>query len=316
MLQIKEGPVTEPGFYRLTAAEYHAGPCPQPELSNSIAQVILNESPLHAFTMHPKLGNAPVETDESEEDDDAPARKSSLVMEMGSAIHKIVLGYGADIVVADPAKHLGKRGGVPKGWTNDSIRAVRDEAIASGKIPVLKSAHDQAVPAAASLQRLAEAYLGCPVADCLREIVVVTEEDGCWRKAMLDIVRPDLLRWADLKTTRVSLRPESLARFIYANDLHFQLEFYGRMLDSLDPLNAGRRRAALLFGETKAPFATGRPMEMTEAGKHVARSAVTQACALWDSCIKSGEWPGFGDEPYAAEPPVYLMNAITTEGFL
>lgn len=302
--------VSEPGIYRMSAAAYHRGPCPGPELSNSIAQVILNESPLHAYTAHSKLGNAPIQSeDEDGEEDEAPqGRKSSNIMELGSAIHKIVLGYGADLAIADPKDHEGARGGIPKGWTNKSIRGFRADALAEGKTPILKAVYERAIPAAGSIHRLAESYLGMPVGECLREVVLITNENGHWRKAMLDIVRPDLLRWADLKTTSVSLKPESLSRFLYNNDLDFQLAFYGRMLDNLDPKSAGRRKSALLFGETKPPFATGRPMELSEAGLHRAQVRVARAVDIWDECLASGIWPGFGEDAYSAEPAAYLMN--------
>ena len=39
----------EPGIHNLSAEVYHADPCVKPSLSSSIANVLLQQSPLHAW---------------------------------------------------------------------------------------------------------------------------------------------------------------------------------------------------------------------------------------------------------------------------
>ena len=41
------------GIYTLSAEAYHADPCPEPSLSASIANVLLQRSPAHARIQHP-----------------------------------------------------------------------------------------------------------------------------------------------------------------------------------------------------------------------------------------------------------------------
>jgi hypothetical protein len=45
-------------FLDVSTAEYHADPCAQPSLSASIARELIHKSPLHAWQVHPKLGNS------------------------------------------------------------------------------------------------------------------------------------------------------------------------------------------------------------------------------------------------------------------
>ncbi|WP_242401117.1 hypothetical protein [Acetobacter okinawensis] len=47
--------ITTPGIYDLPEAQYHADPCPTPSLSNSVARILLDESPMHAHFSHPRL---------------------------------------------------------------------------------------------------------------------------------------------------------------------------------------------------------------------------------------------------------------------
>ena len=48
----------KPGFHAITAAQYHADPCEPLSLSSSTAWTLLNKSPKHAWSEHPKLGKA------------------------------------------------------------------------------------------------------------------------------------------------------------------------------------------------------------------------------------------------------------------
>jgi len=47
--------ISKPGVYDIPDKEYHADPCPVPSLSSTLARTLLNQSPLHAWTKHPRL---------------------------------------------------------------------------------------------------------------------------------------------------------------------------------------------------------------------------------------------------------------------
>ena len=58
--------------------------------------------------MHPRLGKV--------------VRHEEEKFDLGTAAHAMLLEGDEAIAVIDPQDHIGPRGGVPKGWTNDSIR--------------------------------------------------------------------------------------------------------------------------------------------------------------------------------------------------
>jgi hypothetical protein len=43
------------GLHRFAPEEYHRDPAPAPSLSSTLARVLLNQSPLHAWTASPRL---------------------------------------------------------------------------------------------------------------------------------------------------------------------------------------------------------------------------------------------------------------------
>jgi hypothetical protein len=266
----------------MPAAKYHADPCPEPSASSGVIRTLLDESPHHAWVKHPKLNP------------DAMGELAVKQFDHGDVVHKLSLGAGDEIAVLPFENYRTK-----------AAQESRDEAYASDRIPVLERE-------LAGLQRLAqpmreamESYLGFPIDECHRELVLCWTENGRWRRIMVDIVTPDLRRAMDAKSTKVSLHPTSLTRHLYASGYDVQAAFYMRGLDKLDPDKAGRRKWAFQFGETQEPHAVSSPIELSEAGWTVARSKVEVGLAKWDACLAIGMWPGFSPEPYVAEPPTW-----------
>lgn len=303
--------VTVSGLYRMSAAEYHAGPCNSPELSASIAKILTRETPLHAWTKHSKLGRAPADGEEASESE---REKSTNQQDFGTVAHKLALGFGREVAVIDPNDHVGPRGGIPKGWTNDSIKTARAEALDAGKVPILPKYHGRAEKCAKALREGAEAWLGMPVEDCIREYVICWQEaNGIWCKAMADISRPDLRRTLDFKTTGISSNPESVARHMYSEDMEVQAAFYLRGQDALDPANVGRRKFGFLFVEQRPPHAASPVIVPSEAGMQLGRWAVENAISQWSDCLGRDEWPGYPAEEYEAMPPAWKMQAMGNE---
>lgn len=265
-------------------AEYHAG-CgtPTPALSNSVAQLLLTESPLHAwaaFNRDKRSGG-------------------SRRMEIGSVAHRLALNAGAQIQRIDADS-----------YRTNAAKALRDEALANGMVPCLTDDYDRAQALAVPLRAAAENYLGIPMDELLREVVVVWADPvtGGWRRAMLDCCRRDLTAACDLKSTEASVAPDACARRIYANDTHIQAGWYVGALDAVDPKNAGRRSFGFIFAESNEPFAVSPPLELSEAGYTMARQQIDVACALWDNAVATNNWPGFGTDPVIAEPPSFILS--------
>ena len=43
------------GIYNILAEQYHADPCVTASLSSSIAKILIEQSPMHAWMAHPRL---------------------------------------------------------------------------------------------------------------------------------------------------------------------------------------------------------------------------------------------------------------------
>ena len=78
--------IMQQGIVNLTAEQYHSDPCPTASLSSSIANILLDQSPLHAYLAHSRL-NLQYEREESSRFD------------LGSAAHMMLLERREDKIV-------------------------------------------------------------------------------------------------------------------------------------------------------------------------------------------------------------------------
>jgi hypothetical protein len=269
----------------MTAEAYHADPAPEPSLSSSIANILISESPRHAWAAHPRLGRA-----EQEE----PDEKYSARAVIGSAAHKLALGAGADITVLD--------------FDHFRTKASQEARDAATGIVILGKHYEQAKALAVDLEQSAAEYMGAPIKDCLTERVIIWQEpNGIWCRAMIDLMTPDYRRMCDIKTTQASVSPEACARRVYEG-YHVQDAFYRRAGDALEPADMGKRSFGFIFAEQSSPYAVSPPIELSEAGQSLGRTQVERAIALWGKCISAGQWPGFSREIHIAEPPSWVLQ--------
>jgi hypothetical protein len=275
--------VAAPGFYRMTVAQYHADPCPTPSLSASIAKVLLDKSPRHAWTAHPRLNP----------DFDPP---DDAKFDFGSAAHEIMLGMGAGIVEVDADS-----------WRTKAAQAERDEILAAGKQPILSKdmvrAEEMVVAARA---QLADCDLGHVFADPGRSEVVMVwqDEGGIWCRAMLDwhAFEGAGLTVYDLKTS-TSAHPSALGFKIADLGYEVQAGFYERGLATLMPELLGRITWRWVFVEAAPPFALT-VCELDGAGKVIGAKKAAAAVALWRRCMETGQWPAYGAGVYRVTYPM------------
>src|SRR5690348_15257594 len=71
--------------YNISANDYHADPCPEPSLTQSIAKLILR-SPAHARVAHPRLNP------------DQPERDGRRY-DVGNIAHRLLLGRGRELEI-------------------------------------------------------------------------------------------------------------------------------------------------------------------------------------------------------------------------
>ena len=107
-------PVLEPGIYfDIPKGAYHADPCSSPSFSHSLARILLERSPAHAWAHHPKGG--------------AQIRESTPEMDAGTMIDSLLLG-GDQPFVESPFDDYRKK----------EAREWRDGAVKDGLLPVKK----------------------------------------------------------------------------------------------------------------------------------------------------------------------------------
>lgn len=280
--------ITEPGLYdNIAAADYHADPAPSPSLSNSIAQILLDQSPHHAWTAHPRLNNR------------HPGEDSSKRLDLGSVAHALLLGKGRGIAIIDADSYR----------TKDAQKQ-RDEARAAGKTPILAADYDRASAMMmiardeiAACKEIGRAFFS-PAARF--EPVILWREGECWARAMLDFTDAALV--LDYKSV-TNASPDYVTRHLYQQGYHIQRGWYLRALDAIDPGGRGRRRFVFLFQEIEPPHACTF-MELDGAGAAMGERSCEQAVALWQECMSTDRWPSYPRGIHRAEMPGWMESSI------
>lgn len=282
--------IPEPGVYDIPSDTYHADPCAAPSLTASIAKILDDRSPLHAWTAHPRLNR-----------DAKPVRRSEF--DLGSAAHAVILKSGDELVIIDPADYPAKNGNIPAGWTNDAIRSARDAAYDAGKIPILPSQHDTIMDMVTAVMLATganEELDGWDLAGRAEQTLVWREGD-VWCRSRLDWM-PDTPSgiYLDLKTTETSVNPETVGRYAMSMQWDVQEAFYRRGLMALGICTKPRFRFVAV--ESTRPHAVaivGLPPEVAA----MADAKVEHAIRTWRECMQSGHWQGYTNRTVWIDPP-------------
>lgn len=273
----------------LAEADYHADPCATPSLSSSIAKVMIDRSPAHAWQAHPKLGATP--------------RAPTATMDRGSLIHRLVLGAGASVARIDADSYRTK-----------AAQAARDEARAAGRIPVL--AHDlEAATDAAVAIRENIARQGIDL-DGRSEVSCTWQEQAVhgpiWCRSRFDHLVESRATILDIKTTR-SAHPNACARQVIDYGYDIQRAAYVRALERARPDLAGRVRFVFIFVETEPPYAAV-PAQLDAMLREYGERRWQRAVETWSQCLHTGYWPAYSTEPVRLAAPPWLMARIEEEG--
>lgn len=261
--------ITEPGFYQIAPADYHADPCATPSLSNSIAKKLIWKSPRHAWQAHPRLN---------------PRYRPyyDRTKEIGSVAHALFLGVGSKIVAIDDDDYRAK-----------AAKDARRAAYEAGHLPILAPDLDRAQAmveiARAEFSRYPE--IAPAIREGQSELVGVAREGDTWLRIMLDRSSTDLLTLLDYKTTG-NAHPDAAAARISDNDFQMQHPFYVRVLDTLHPEGAGRRRFFFLYQEQDEPFACT-VHELEAHHRTIGERQVEAAVQTWARCMATNTWPAY-----------------------
>jgi hypothetical protein len=273
-----------------TEEEYFADPCAVPSLSQSCARTLLTESPLHAWTTHPRFGNE--------------KREATKVMDAGTLLHKLLLGAGKEVSVIDAPDFRTK-----------AAQELRDSISASGRLPVLKHALDSARECAAVVRhRMAEVGINMADFDAAMPEVSIEYSEGVGRgasimcRSRLDklLLMDDRAVIFDVKKIRDG-HPRTCARHMIEYGYDIQHAAYISAVQAVRPDLAGRIDFIFIFFEDGSPYAVT-PARPDGVLREHGDNRWFRACQLWHKCTTSNHWPGYVESPISLEAPTWAIS--------
>jgi len=263
------------GIHDIPSADYHNDPAPGPSLSSTIAKLIIQKSPLHAWTAHPKL-NPNWE----------PTEKKTF--DIGRAAHRAVLGKGDDYF-AIPEGLLASNGAA----STAAAKAFIEDARAAGQTP-LKAVEVEQIEAMADVARRALSEMGIVLDPARSEMTALAEVEGVWCRAMVDNAPLDpRLPLLDFKTCE-DASPAACRKAVENYGYDVQMSHY---IETWEAACGERRDFLFIFQEKTAPHEIGVMRLLASPGHSEdwledAQGKIRHARETWANCLRTGIWPG------------------------
>jgi len=265
---------------------YHADPAVEISASASILKTLLDRSPLHAFTDHPRLNPAV---------DRGSATDAQI---NGTILHSLILGTPEPHTVLDFQDYRTKE-----------AKAARDVAFAAGFIPILAHKMESLYPVADALRATLQRDHPCiweamTDAATQREVTMIWREDGAMCRCRFDALPPASYGFtADLKFTGRSAEPEDWSRKL-REDYLFQGALYPMAVKAL---RGDEPEFLFVVCETDAPYGVS-VHAMGPELVDIAKRRVRDALAAWSRCLVAKEWPGYPNLIHYAEAPAWFAG--------
>lgn len=282
-----------PGLHRGVPKDVYMGDSFSlvPTLSASIAKLVVNRSPAHAWSAHPKGGRFRGESSDS--------------MNTGTLLDSLLLGGDTELVTLP--EHLPDAKGklVP---TNDkfllgSAKQWRDDQVAAGKLPVDRRDLEHARNAVGIIrENLARDGV---ILDGQNQITALWNEGDVACKGRFDHWSEERLTIYDLKVVECA-HPDAVARKMIDFGWDIQAAAYTRAVETVHPEYAGRVRFVVLAVEPKPPhevLVRGLAGTMRALGEW----KWTQAVKAWDACLRERRWPGYTGMETGIEAPPWAL---------
>ena len=280
--------ITKTGIYPgFPIASYFADPCPRPSLTQSIAKILINQSPAHARWAHPRL--RPQEAIEEEEEH----KKAKTI---GDVAHKMILGRGKEVMVVD----------FPD-WRTKAAKEMRDHAIENGQVPILTAHATQSMRIKAAFDEFMLEHPAGPELTGTPELVIAWEENGFWFRSMIDMLSESMCIVTDLKTTDKDMPPDKVPANMAESGWDIQCAMHERGLNKLDPDNAGRRIFRFITIEQNPPFGIV-VNELPESVLTIGRRKLSYAIRIWQECLEADKWPNYASVVHRPEYPSWAES--------
>lgn len=265
----------------MPAERYHADPCEVPSLSASLAHLLVNHTPRHAWAAHPRL-NPMFE------------REEKATFDLGNVSHALILEGSTERVVTVMADS----------WRTKDAQAERDAARSDGMIALLEKDWGRVEDMFEAVRLQLEARNDVPplLTAGKPEQTLVWEERGVMCRARLDWLRDDYLAVDDVKTTGRSANPLQWTRnALWSMGADIQTAFYLRGLKKLTGQDAQFRFVVI---ENTPPYAMS-VVSLASSALELGQSKVERAIERWRDCLRTDVWPGYPPAVYYAETPAY-----------
>lgn len=253
-------------------------------LNSSIAKTLLSESPLHAWTAHPRLNPYHETSDPTKFD-------------IGRVAHRMVIEGNEDGIAVVRAND----------WRTKAAQEERDTAVAAGKMPILEGQYIEV----RQMVLTARQYIAATSE--LRDIMSdgVAEQVWMWqeRDGVVLRCRPDW--WSekhrtviDYKTTAASAHP---ARWSQSTMQQIGADIQGAMYRrALKAKHVRLGQQVFLVQETSPPYACA-AIALTETALTIADDKLNTAIDLWERCLAENLWPGYPQRIAWADPPAWAQ---------
>lgn len=275
-------PALEQGLHDVSEKIYHGDPCPLPSLSCSLAKTLIDESCLHGYQQHPRLGGG------------EGGKESTPEMIFGTIVHRLILGKGAEVEI-----------GPWKDWRTDDAKDFRKAVQDRGHTPTLKHTYDRAVLAAAeAMKEFDRLGYGDFIRRAQKEISGICFKDGIWMRSRYDLLdhneESHQVMIGDLKVS-ARANPQTVENQIGEQNYDMAGIFYPEVMETIFPDLAGRISYMLFFIENEWPFSVV-PVEFSGETRELGKMKFKRAKYLWTRCMETGRWPRYTDKPIIVFP--------------
>jgi hypothetical protein len=274
--------VTGTGIHAIKPVDYYADRiADEPSLNATVAKLLISDSPLHAWTAHPKLNPGYRETVDKKFD-------------VGTAAHEVFL-LGNDHLI-----HVVEA----NDWRTKAAQEVRDRAREEGMLPLLAG---QWQDVSAMLTALRSQLPGIDAAPALftagkPEQTLVWRDRDVLCRARLDWIHDSLECVDDLKTAARTANPHVWTRTtMWGIGADIQAAFTLRGLKAAVGVDSTFR---FVIAETHEPYAIAAvsPSEQTLA---LSNAKIDVALERWKRCLAENAWPAYPPHVLTVDPPAW-----------
>lgn len=258
-----------------------------PRLSPSIAKIMVNRSPLHAWQAHRLLGGG-------------TGGESTDAQNVGKVLEALVYNQTLDSFAILDFDNYKKK----------DAQEARDDALAHNKTPILARELEVHIAAAVIIKRrLADQGVTFEGGEYQKLIEWTCPLTGANCKGYMDYYETALI-W-DLKAV-ADASPKKVQRSFVDYGWDIAAAGYVDGVETLFPELVGRVKIVFPFAETDPPYAV-HLYEPAAMMRELGGSKWHRAKQVWSECIETGVWPGYFSGVGKISPTPWQMTELDQE---